>query len=178
MIIGVYVDYLLVGESQSDCESLLLSRNKKFPANDLGECTWYDGCGITRDAELSTIKMSQQAYVESLLAARFDVHTTSDTPASPGAGLGPKRDDESGGDWPVVREVVGSLLWLSTMTRTDITNALQTVACYAHTPTEKLWQATMKILSYLNGTKLWDHLCTGIGPGARGVCGCRLRRQG
>ena len=32
---------------------------------------------------------------------RFDIHTTSDTPASPGADLGPKWDDESGGDWPV-----------------------------------------------------------------------------
>ena len=42
---------------------------------------------------------------------RVDEHTTSDTPASPGADLGPKRDDESGGDWPVM-ETVGSLLWL------------------------------------------------------------------
>ena len=83
---------------------------------------------------------------------RFDVHTTSETPASPGADLGPKRDDESGGDWPV-REVVGGLLWLSTITRLDITNAVQAVARYAHTPTERLLQAIMKILSYLNGTK-------------------------
>ena len=40
---------------------------------------------------------------------RFDVHTTSYTPASLGADLEPKRDDESRGDWPV-REAVGSLL--------------------------------------------------------------------
>ena len=83
---------------------------------------------------------------------RFDGHATSDTPASPGADLGPKRDDESGGNWPV-RKAVGSLLWLSIMTRPDITNAMRAVARYAHTPTERLWQAIMKILSYLNGTK-------------------------
>ena len=40
---------------------------------------------------------------------QFDVHTTSDSPASPGVNLGPNRDDESGGDW-VVREAVGRLL--------------------------------------------------------------------
>ena len=60
---------------------------------------------------------------------RYDVHTTFDTPASPGAGLRPKRNDESGKNWPV-REVVGSLLWLSTMMRPDITNGVRAVARY------------------------------------------------
>ena len=83
---------------------------------------------------------------------RFDVHTTSDTPASPGADLGPNRDDESGGNWPL-RKAIGSLLWLSTMTGPDITSAARAVARYVHTPTERLWQAIMKILSYLNGIK-------------------------
>ena len=151
MILDVYVDDLLVGRSQEDCESLLLSLNKKFPTNDLGECTWYDGCGTERNKELGTTKLSQEAYMENLMT-RFDVHTTSDTPASPGADLGSNRDDELGGDWPL-REAVGSLLWLSTMTRPDITNAVRAVARYAHTPTERLWQAIMKMLSYLNGTK-------------------------
>ena len=36
MIVGVYVDDLLVGGSEKDCESLLASLNKKFPANNLG----------------------------------------------------------------------------------------------------------------------------------------------
>ena len=97
MIIGVYVDDLLVGGSQEDCKSLLLSLSKKFPTNDLVEFTWYEGYGIERNAELGTIKLSQEAYVESLITS-FDVHTTSDTPAFPGGDLRPKRDDESGGD--------------------------------------------------------------------------------
>ena len=40
MTIGVYVDNLLVGGSQEECESLLLSLNKTFPTNGPGECTW------------------------------------------------------------------------------------------------------------------------------------------
>ena len=109
---------------------------------------------------------------------RFDVQTNSETLASPGADLGPNQDDEAGGEGPL-RKVVGSLLWLLTMTRPDITNIVRPVARYAHTPTERLWQAIIKILAYLNGTKkLRDRLCAGIGPGARDVCGCRLRRQG
>ena len=38
-IIGVYLDDLLVGRSQEDCKSLLLSLNKKFPTNYLEKCT-------------------------------------------------------------------------------------------------------------------------------------------
>ena len=148
MIVGVYVDDLLVGGSEEDCESLLASLNKKFPTNDLGECTWYDGCGIERDVELGTITSSLEIYVESLMK-RFDVQSIVDIPAFPGADLGPKQDNEPGGDWPV-REAIGSLMWLSTMTRPDITNAVRAVARYVHEPTERLWQAITKILSYLN----------------------------
>ena len=151
MIVGVYVDDRLVGGSEEDCESLLASLNKKFTTNDLGECTWYDGCDIERDVELGTIKLSQEAYVESLMK-RFDVQSISDILASPGADLGPKQDNEPGGDWPV-REAIERLMWLSTMTRPDITNAVRAVARYAHEPTERLCQAITKILSYLNGTK-------------------------
>ena len=83
---------------------------------------------------------------------RFDVHTTSDTPASPGADLGPKRNDELGRDRPV-REVVGSLLWLSTKTQPDIAYAMRAVARYAHTRTERLWQPIIIKMLYLNGIK-------------------------
>ena len=82
MIVGVYVDDLLIGGSEEDCESLLASLNKKFPTNDLGECTWYDGCGIKRDVELGMIKLSQEAYIESLMK-RFDVQSFPISPLPP-----------------------------------------------------------------------------------------------
>ena len=114
---------------------------------------WYDGCNVERDVELGTIKLSQEAYVESL-TKRFDVQSISDIPTSPGADLGPKHDNEPEGDWPV-KEAVGSLLCLSTMTRQEITNAMRALARYAHEPTKRLWRAIAitKILSCLNGTK-------------------------
>ena len=129
-----------------------ISLNETFPTNNLGEWTWYDGCGIETDVELCLVKLSQEAYVENLMK-RFDVQSISDVPAfSPGANLGPKQHDEPGGDWPV-REAVERLMGLSTMTRPDIANAVRAVERYAHKHTERLWQAIMKILSYLNGKK-------------------------
>ena len=37
--------------------------------------------------------------------------------------------NEASGDWPF-RELVGSLMWLSTQTRSDISNAVRAVARY------------------------------------------------
>ena len=67
---------------------------------------------------------------------RFDVESIPNIPASPGTDLRPKQDDEPGGGWPV-RDTVGSLMWLSTMTRLDITNAVRAVARYAREPKVK-----------------------------------------
>ena len=44
-------------------------------------------------------------------------------------------------------------MWISTVTRPGITNAVQAVARYTHEPTERLCQAIMKILSCLIETK-------------------------
>ena len=55
--------------------------------------------------------MSQEAYVESLME-RFDVQSISDIPASPGADLGPKQDDEPGGDWPEREAVRSLMMWI------------------------------------------------------------------
>ena len=55
MIVVVYADDLLIGGSEKECESLLASLIKKFPTDILGECTWYDECGIESDVELGTI---------------------------------------------------------------------------------------------------------------------------
>ena len=73
---------------------------------------------------------------------RFNEQSISDILAFPVADLGPKQDDEPGGDWPV-KETVGSLMWLSTMTRPVITNAVRAVGPYAYEPTERLWSARL-----------------------------------
>ena len=51
------------------------------------------------------------------------------------------------------REAVGSLLWLSNMTRPDIANAVRMVARHSHNPGEEHWNAVLNTLSYLHGTK-------------------------
>ncbi|CAB1106269.1 unnamed protein product [Ectocarpus sp. CCAP 1310/34] len=120
------------------------------PSHDLGDCTWYDGCAIEVDLENGTTKLSQTAYIESMLN-RFNVTTTAPTPAVVDDDLGPKRDDESSVDKPV-REAIGCLMWLL-FTRPDIALPLNKLQKIAHSPTERMWNALVRIMSYLNETK-------------------------
>eukprot|EP00903_Cladosiphon_okamuranus_P011970 g11242.t1 len=63
----------------------------------------------------------------------------------------PKRDDEPGVDKPV-REALGCLMWTK-QTRPDIALPLNKLQKVAHSPTKRMWDAIMRIMAYLNGTK-------------------------
>ena len=125
--------------------------NTKFPTNNIGELTWYTGCAFNRNWELGTLEITQKAVVESMLN-RFGVNSFSDIPATPGVEIGPREEGELKGDWPY-REAVGSLMWLSTMTRPDISNAVRAVARHSHNPTDRHWKAVLKIMAYLQGKR-------------------------
>ncbi|CAB1110128.1 unnamed protein product [Ectocarpus sp. CCAP 1310/34] len=149
-LIVIYVDDILVAADEGGREELFASLNKKSPVKDLGECTLYDGCAIAMDVENGITKLSQTAYIESMLK-RFDVTTTAFTPAATDADLGPKRDDEPAVDKPV-REAIGCLMWTK-LTRPDIALPLNKLQKIAHSPTGMIWNALVRIMSYLNFTK-------------------------
>ncbi|CAB1107750.1 unnamed protein product [Ectocarpus sp. CCAP 1310/34] len=149
-LIVIYVDDILVAADKGEREELSASLKKKFPVKDLGECTWYDGCAIAMDVENGITNLSQTTYNESMLK-RFDVTTTAFTPAATDADLGPNRDDEPAVDEPV-REAIGCLMWMK-LTRPDIALPLNKLQKIAHSPTGRIWNALVRIVSYLNFTK-------------------------
>eukprot|EP00903_Cladosiphon_okamuranus_P006849 g6671.t1 len=57
-------------------------------------------------------------------------------------------EEEGAGDVPF-REVVGSLMWIASQTRVDISNAVRAVARRSHEPKKSHWKAAQKILNYL-----------------------------
>ncbi|CAB1099854.1 unnamed protein product [Ectocarpus sp. CCAP 1310/34] len=66
--------------------------------------------------------------------------------------IGPKRDDEKGGERPV-REAIGSMMWVSTFSRPDVSFAMRAVARPAHAPAKRHWDAIQKILGCFKGTR-------------------------
>ena len=144
----------MIAGSNEACRDFHAALNTKSFITNLAELTWYTRCAFKRTWELGTLDITQKASVESMLN-RFGVNSSSDIPATPGVELGPREEGEPKGDWPY-KEAVGSLVWLSTMTRPDISNAVRAVARHYHNPTDRHWKAVLKIMAYLHGT-------TGVG---------------
>ena len=79
--------------------------------------------------------MNQTAYAENLVA-QYGISATSNVLGSPGLDLGPRKDGEPGGndEFLPYRPLVGSPMWLSVMTRPDITLVPGTGRRYCRSP--------------------------------------------
>ena len=145
-MVGVHVDDIIVSGEHDVCHQFFNQLRERFPVKNQGELKMYTGCAFVRDWEHSVLEVNQTAFVESLVS-QYKVSTTSDILISPGIDLGPRKEDEPGGseDFPQYRALVGSLMWLSVMTRPDIANALR--ACARH------WKALLQIAAYVKATK-------------------------
>ena len=89
MILAVHVDDMIVVGRGQDCENLRASLSKSFPTKSLGELRWYMGCSFDRDRTARTLKISQPAFVDSLVE-KFDVSTLSSAPACSTVELDPR----------------------------------------------------------------------------------------
>lgn len=129
-------------------------------ADEFGEVTILDGSfalglEIQRDRSARTLKLSQRLLTEDLLE-EFGMAEAKprSTPFPPGchpskAGADPLPPDSR------YAEVVGSLLYLATVTRPDIAQAVGVLTRYMAAPTTEHWQLAMGVLRYLAGTRDW-----------------------
>ena len=96
LILAVHVDDMAVAGTRVEVNKLLVTLNKDFETNDLGELYFFTGCIITQDTEKGLASISQKMFIETLVR-RFDVTTTSPYAASLCANLGARVEGESGG---------------------------------------------------------------------------------
>ena len=92
----------------------------------------------------------QQAFAEQL-ASECGVEYGKSVPLPVGTKDAKFDKNEAPGGWPF-RELVGSLMWLATQTRPEISNAVRAVARYCSAPTYAHWRAAMGILGYVKRT--------------------------
>ena len=152
LIACVHVDDLAVtAKDKKTFDGFYAQLKEEFPVSDMGDLSWYLGYAFERDRMEGVMKMTQAALVDSLVD-RFDIQYKTQTPASVEFDLGPKMIHEKGGDWPYT-QAVGGLLWISGMTRPDITSAVRAVARHAHNPAARHWKAVRKIIAYVKATK-------------------------
>ncbi|GJV65502.1 retrovirus-related pol polyprotein from transposon TNT 1-94 [Tanacetum coccineum] len=105
--------------------------SKNFEMKDVGEASYVIRISISRDRSQHLLGLSQKAYIDKILE-RFNISKCSD--------------------------VVGSLMYLQTCTRPDISFAIGMLNRYQSYPGIHHWKAAKKVLRYLQGTK--DYMLT------------------
>jgi histone deacetylase 1/2 len=148
----IYVDDIIVTSSSSEAVTALLEDLRvEFALKDLGELSFFLGIEVVPIQ--GGIMLKQEKYAGDILT-RVGMTKCKTSPA-PLAGseklsktAGDLLSDE---DATRYRSVVGALQYL-TITRPDLTFAVNKVCQYLHSPTTEHWTAVKRILRYVRGT--------------------------
>ena len=153
-IIAVYVDdILLAGKSNKRMTEVKQALSSQFEVKDLGELHYLLGITVKQDHVNQSIWIGQPAYTTSILE-KFGMKDAKSiaTPVNTGLKLTRATEEDDLADERLYQQIVGSLQYLSTMTRPDITYAVSTVAKFCSKPTKVHFTAVKRILRYLKGT--------------------------
>ena len=147
----VYVDDIILTGNNADLVSQFVTRlAQRFSLKDLGNLSYFLGVEVVPYP--SGILLSQRRYIQELLARTHmeqakPVLTTLPTNSSSltlSSGSPLSNPTE-------YRTVVGSLQYLS-LTRPDVSFAVNRMSQFMHAPTDEHWQIVKRILRYLCGT--------------------------
>ena len=150
VVVVVHVDDIFVIGRKSRCDKFGDDLDACVPITNLGVLRWYAGCRFERDRVAGTVKISQQASAEKIVA-KFGVTRGKPTPMVVGLRLDEFDQDKAEVVEPF-RSLVGHLMWLANQTRPDILNAVRAVARYSHSPKLVHWKAALHILQYIRFT--------------------------
>ena len=148
----VYVDDIIVlSSSPPAVDRLVENLRKEFAVKDLGPLHFFLGIEVSRRPD--GLALVQRKYALDLLRrAGMLKCQSSDTPMSAATKLfgtdSPPLPDEDASRY---RSVVGGLQYL-TLTRPDLSFAVNRVCQFLHSPTEDHWSAVKRILRFVQGT--------------------------
>ena len=133
IITVVHVDDIFVVGLKSRCDVFRDELNRMVPVKNLGELIWYGGCHCTREREVGTLTISPKKSADELVKT-FCVTSKQSVPLRVGVKLEEFDEDEGVENWPSRELISNNLMWLSTSTRPDISNAVRAFARYCTAP--------------------------------------------
>ena len=159
--LAVYVDDLLiVSKDMSEVETVKSDLAKQFTMEDRGDVEYILGIQVIRDRETRTLKLLQTQYASDVVK-KFKMETSKCKLKVPMHAKAKFTTEDCPTDEEEIkymkkvpyRSAVGSLMYLATCTRPDISYAVSMCASYMHNPGRVHWDAVKNILAYVNETK-------------------------
>jgi hypothetical protein len=151
-VISVYVDDL--GLFENSVEGMTRVKEElrdNFPITDLGKMTKILGMRVERDREQGTLKISQAAYIDIILA-RFNMQDAKpvSTPLNRNTKLiVPTRSKHTPTIDAPYAKAIGSLMYEALGTRPDIAFAIQPLSQFTTSYGNEHWMAIKHVLHYL-----------------------------
>lgn len=147
----VFVDDILLTGNLENINKTVHELKLKFNAKDMGHVKNYLGMEIERNG--NTLTLSQEKFIEKILK-QFSMYDCKpvETPMISNIQSEELPEKKKFIKKPY-RELIGSLTYLSMMSRPDITYATSYLSRYLDKYTEDLWNAGKRVLKYLKGTK-------------------------
>lgn len=144
----IYVDDILITGHNRKVEEMNNLLKTEFSARDLGELRNFLGTEVIKTKDY--LRISQSSAIDKILS-KFNMNNCkgSKTPME----YNFQFDETEEKVLVPYRELIGSLMYLSTMTRPDISYATSYLSRFLDRPTNSLWKAGKRILRYLKETK-------------------------
>ena len=133
-------DFTIIANTDSTANNFLDGLEKHVELVRLGQITWLLGTAVTRKLTDHTVALGQEAYIDQI-CTRFGLQDARSvlTPLPPGIDLSPGLPHVlpkalTISEKKTFREIIGSLMYLSVMTRPDITYAVSTLSQQLENP--------------------------------------------
>lgn len=148
----LYVDdILLIGPNNNAIDEIKAKLSEKYKMKDLGPVKRFLNMDIGRIESKKLLWISQENYITKILQkySMEDCNPVS-IPMDPNAIFVENKGPET--NFPF-RELIGSLQYLTCVSRPDITVAVNILSQFQSNPSNEHWMGLKRILRYLNGTK-------------------------
>lgn len=149
----VYVDDILVATKDlTNMKKIKTALMAKWRMTDSGDVGFILGLKIQRNRRQRQVMVSQPAYAKSVLE-RFNMGS-SDPTATPAIKDNDDAQETSSKevDQKYYMAIVGSLMWITCATRTDLAFVISYLSRHAQAPLRKHLIAAKRALRYLKGT--------------------------
>jgi hypothetical protein len=159
IIVPIYIDDItFASKSTAALDKAVNELSQHFKIRDLGASKFLLGVEIIRDRANRSIALSQRQYIVDMLE-RYSMSECNpvSTPMAPGTKLSKAMHAQTPAEIEEMRNVpylnaVGSLQYLATMTRPDISYAVSCLGRFNSSPGPKHWAAVKHLLRYCKGT--------------------------
>jgi len=127
---------------------------KHFRIKDLGRVAKFLGIEVIHHPSLRSIELSQRHYIRELVEKFQPPPGTVPTPVAGGAVFTASDSPQSHEEEKAMlgtpyRELVGSLMYISTGTRPDISFAVSNLSRFLSNPGQRHWNQALRVLQYL-----------------------------